>query len=253
MSPATTVVVHPDKATLAAAAAARLLTTLTDLQATGRVPHVVLTGGSVGIAVLAQLRDSPARDAVDWSGLHVWWGDERFLPLGDPERNDTQAFEALLDHVDVDPALVHPVPAAGGPDGSTPEAAADAYAALLRAHAGPDDAVEVPRFDVLLLGMGPDGHMASLFPEHPALHSTGSVTGVRGAPKPPPQRVSLTFEAIRAAAQVWFVAAGEDKAAAAAMALGGAGDHQVPAAGGRGTERTLWLLDRAAASRLPPP
>lgn len=251
MSSPTTVVVHADKATLAAAAAARFVTTVTDLQSSGQVPHVVLTGGSVGITVLAQLRDSPARAAVDWSRLHIWWGDERFLPAGDPERNETQAREALLDQVDVDPALVHAVPASDHPDGTTPEAAAGAYAAALRAHRRPGDRVEVPRFDVMLLGVGPDGHMASLFPEHPALHSTGTVTGVRGAPKPPPERVSLTFTAIRAAVEVWFVAAGEDKAPAAAMALGGAGEQQVPAAGGYGTRRTLWLLDRAAASQLP--
>ncbi len=251
MSSPTSVVVHAEKATLVAAAAARFITTVTDLQSSGVVPHVVLTGGSVGIGVLAELRDSPARAAVDWSRLHVWWGDERFLPAGDPERNETQAREALLDHVDVDETLVHAVPAAGSPDGATPEAAADAYAAALRAHRRPGDRVEVPRFDVLMLGMGPDGHMASLFPEHPALHAGGTVTGVRGSPKPPPERVTLTFEAIRAAAEVWFVVAGEDKAPAAAMALGGAGRQQVPAAGGQGTRRTLWLLDRAAAARLP--
>ena len=251
MSSPTSVVVHADPATLAAAAAARFVTTVTDLQSSGEVPHVVLTGGTVGIAVLQALRDSPARAAVDWSRLHVWWGDERFLPAGDPERNETQAREALLDHVDVDEDLVHAVPAAGSPDGATPEDAAAAYAADLRRHRRPGDRLDVPRFDVLLLGMGPDGHMASRFPEHPALLSTGTVTGVRGAPKPPPERVSLTFPAVRAALEVWFVVAGQDKAPAAAMALGGAGERQVPAAGGYGTRRTLWLLDRAAASQLP--
>lgn len=246
------VVVHADTDTLSAAAAARFLTTVTDLQSSGAVPHVVLTGGSLGIAVLTALRSSAARSAVDWSRLHVWWGDERHLPAGDPDRNETQAREALLDHVDVDPAKVHPVPAADSDEGRSPETAAAAYAELLRQHRRTADRLDVPRFDVLLLGMGPDGHVASLFPEHPGLLSEGvSVTGVRGSPKPPPERVSLTFEAIRAAAEVWFVVAGADKAAAVAMALGGAGERQIPAAGAYGTRRTLWLLDRAAASGLP--
>lgn len=252
MSSPLQVVVHADTTTLVAAVAARFLTTVTDLQANGEVPHVVLSGGGTGIGTLEELRRSPARSAVDWSRLHVWWGDERHLPAGDPERNETQAREALLDHVDVDPALVHAVPALGSPDGATPEDAAAAYAEELRRFRRPGDRSEVPRFDVVLLGMGPDGHTASLFPEHPALHSSDvAVTGVRGAPKPPPERVSLTFPAIRAAAEVWFVVAGADKAGATAMALGGAGERQVPAAGAYGTRRTLWLVDRAAAARLP--
>lgn len=252
MSAPVSVVVHGDRDTLAAAAAARFVTTVTDLQSSGEVPHVVLTGGTAGIAVLAELRRSPARAAVDWSRLHVWWGDERFLADGDPDRNETQAREALLDHVDVDPALVHAVPAAGSADGATPEDAAAAYADRLRGHRRPGDRLEVPRFDVLMLGVGPDGHVASLFPGHPALHADRvSVTGVRGSPKPPPERVSLTFPAIRAAAEVWFVVSGDDKARATALALGGAGEQQIPAAGAYGTRRTLWLVDRAAAARLP--
>lgn len=247
----TSVVVHADTSTLVAAVAARFLTTVTDLQASGQVPHVVLTGGTAGIAVLAELRGHPARAAVDFSRLHVWWGDERHLPAGHGDRNETQAREALLDHVAVDPALVHAVPASDHPDGTSPEAAARAYADELRRHRRPGDRLDVPRFDVLLLGMGPDGHTASLFPEHPGLLASGATTGVRGSPKPPPERVSLTFASLRAAAEVWFVVAGADKAPAAAMALGGAGERQVPAAGARGTRRTLWLLDRAAASQLP--
>jgi 6-phosphogluconolactonase len=245
------VVVHRDPETLAAAAAARFVTTVTDVQSTGAVPHVVLTGGTLGIRLLELLRDSPARAAVDWSRLHLWWGDERHLPTGHPDRNETQAREALLDHVDVDPSLVHAVPDDAGGSRS-PERAAEEYAAELSRHRRPGDGVAAPRFDVVLLGMGPDGHVASLFPEHPGLHAEGTVTGVRGSPKPPPERVSLTFTALRAASEVWFVVGGEDKAPAAAMALRGAGERQVPAAGAYGTRRTVWLLDRAAASQVPP-
>jgi len=109
----------------------------------------------------------------------------------------------------------------------------------------------VPRFDVLLLGMGEEGHVASIFPESPAAYDDRAVVAVRGCPKPPPTRLSMTFRTIGAATEVWLVVAGAAKAPAVALALGGAGPVQVPAAGARGRQRTLWLLDRAAASRLP--
>ncbi|HVF21297.1 MAG TPA: 6-phosphogluconolactonase, partial [Mycobacteriales bacterium] len=114
-------------------------------------------------------------------------------------------------------------------------------------HHGP-----VPEFDVLLLGVGPDGHTASLFPGLPGVYDERAVVAVRGAPKPPPTRLSLGFPALNAARDVWFVVTGADKAGAVALALGGGGRVQVPAAGVRGRRRTLWLLDRAAAAQLPP-
>ncbi|KOG91899.1 6-phosphogluconolactonase, partial [Streptomyces varsoviensis] len=117
---------------------------------------------------------------------------------------------------------------------------------------GPEDHGPVPSFDVLLLGVGPDTHVASLFPEQPGVReSERMVVGVRGAPKPPPNRVSLTLPAIRSAREVWLLAAGEDKAQAVTIALSGAGEVQAPAAGAYGRTRTLWLLDRAAAAGLP--
>jgi len=246
-----TVLVHRDAALLAKAVAARLVTRLVDVQAATQHASVVLTGGGIGIATLAELNSSPARDAVDWSRLDVWWGDERFLPSGHPERNETQARAALLDHVDLDPARVHPMAASDGPDGPDPEAAAARYAALLRAAARPEDHGPVPSFDVMLLGLGPDGHIASLFPESPALYEERPVVAVHGAPKPPPIRISLTLPSIRAANEVWVMAAGQEKARAAHLALSGAGVVQVPASGAIGRHRTLWLLDREAAVRLP--
>ncbi|MGW1511732.1 6-phosphogluconolactonase [Streptomyces sp. NPDC002394] len=245
-------VVHRDKELMAEAAAARLITRIVDAQAARGSASVVLTGGRNGNGLLAALGSAPARDAVDWSRLDLWWGDERFLPEGDPERNVTQAREALLNRVPLDPARVHAMPASDGPYGGDVDAAAEAYAAELAAAAGPGDHGGVPTFDVLMLGVGPDTHVASLFPELPAVRETErTVVGVRGAPKPPPVRVSLTLPAIRAAKEVWLLAAGEDKAKAAAIALSGAGEVQAPAAGAHGRSRTLWLLDTAAASELP--
>ncbi|MEV0441221.1 6-phosphogluconolactonase [Streptomyces spectabilis] len=265
MTTAPQLVVHRDKELMAQAAAARLITKIVDAQAARGFASVVLTGGRNGNGLLAALSSAPARDAVDWSRLDLWWGDERFLPEGDPERNYTQAREALLDSVPLDPARVHPMPASDGPygvgaDTDGADAAAEAYAAELAAAAGPEHyqsaaaaaGGRVPTFDVLMLGVGPDTHVASLFPELPAVRETErTVVGVHGAPKPPPTRISLTLPAIRSAREVWLLAAGEDKAKAAAIALSGAGEVQAPAAGAYGRSRTLWLLDAAAASQLP--
>jgi len=246
------VVVHPDADVLAEATAARLLTRLVDLQSDHSPVHVVLTGGTVGIAVLRAVAASPVRGAVDWSDVHVWWGDERFLPDGDPDRNEVQAREALLDALgDALPAdHVHAMPARTAQVPDT-DAAARLYAAELARHAPADAALAVPSFDVLLLGMGPDGHVASLFPGHATLSvSDRTVVGEEDSPKPPPPRVSLTFPAIQAAAEVWVVAAGDGKADAVAAALRGAPATEVPAAGAVGVARTLWLLDVAAASHV---
>lgn len=230
---------------LAAAAAARFVTALVDAQAGGGVASVVLTGGRVGGAVLTAVHDSPARDAVDWARVEIWWGDERWLPDGDPERNDRQARDALLSAVPVDPARVHPFPAADGQYADDPDAAAAAYGAELAA-AGP------PRFDVLMLGVGEEGHVASIFPESPAAYEERTVVAsVHDCPKPPPTRLTMTFPAINSATEVWLMAAGSGKADAVARALGGATGLEVPAAGVHGTARTRWLLDTAAAAKLP--
>jgi 6-phosphogluconolactonase len=246
------VVVHATPALLAAAVAARLVTRLVDAQAARGSASVVLTGGSTGIAVLRELRAMPARDAVDWARVDLYWGDERFLPAGHPERNETQAREALLDHMAVDPARVYPMAPSDGEFGDDPDAAAAAYAALLRSKARPEDHGAVPTFDVMLLGIGAEGHTASIFPSSPAAYEAErAVVAVRGCPKPPPTRITLTLPAIRCAAEVWMATTGKDKAAAVAMALGGAGEVAVPAAGARARRRTLWLLDRAAAAGVP--
>ncbi len=245
------VVVHRDADLLAKAIAARVVTRLVDAQAARGSASVVLTGGRLGTAVLTELRTNPARDAVDWPRVDVWWGDERFVPAADPERNDRQAREALLDSIPLSAERVHPFPASDGPWGNDPEAAAAAYARELAAAARPEDHGDVPHFDVLMLGVGEEGHTASIFPESPAAYDERSVVAVHGSPKPPPIRLTLTLRAINTATEAWLATTGEEKAAAVAMALGGAGPLQVPAAGVRARVRTLWLLDRAAASRLP--
>ncbi|MGH3787155.1 MAG: 6-phosphogluconolactonase [Pseudonocardiaceae bacterium] len=246
------VVVHPTEEALAAAAAARLVTRIVDIQNASGSASLVLTGGSIGIAVLRQLASAQPAAAVDWRRMDIYWGDERFLPSGHPDRNETQAREALLDHVDVDPARVHPMGASDGLWGDDPDAAARAYEDLLLRQRRPEDRGPAPSFDICCLGVGEDGHVASVFPGSPAVYETErAVIGVRGSPKPPPTRITLILPAIRCSAEVWLIVSKSEKAAAVTMALRGAGEVRVPAAGAAGRRRTLWLLDRAAAAKLP--
>lgn len=237
--------VHPSPEALGDAVAAELLTALVRAQAAGGDPAIVLTGGTVAERVHRAVTASPDRDGVDWSAVDVWWGDERFVASDDGARNELQARTAWLDHVPLDPSRVHPMPA---DDGSlSAEQAAAGYADELVAAAG---GAGSPAFDVLMLGVGEDGHVASLFPGHPGLTATGVAVAVHDSPKPPPERVSLTYETLNRAHEVWFVAAGEGKAWAVAQARHDGDVTEIPARGVRGLRRTRWLLDAAAASQL---
>jgi 6-phosphogluconolactonase len=236
------VVIHGTPDLLAATTAARLVTKLVDIQSSGRIPGVALTGGGVGTKVLSHLNASPARDAIDWGRIEIFWGDERFVATSDPERNEKQAREALLDHVQVDPARVHAMAPSDGEFGTDVDAAAAAYGDIVDGWDG---------LDLVMLGMGDEGHVASIFPESPAVYDTRPAVAVRNCPKPPPTRISLTLPTIRRATEVWIITAAASKAGAVAMALGGAGEVALPAAGATGRSRTLWLLDRASASALP--
>jgi 6-phosphogluconolactonase len=246
------IVVEESADSLAARAADRLVATLDSALSVRPVAHLVLTGGGILEQLLRAVGQSSGRDTVAWHRVHVWWADERYVDSDSDERNDKAAFAALLDALPLDPVLVHRMPAADSPFGSDAEAAAESYAQDLVAALTPDQAGEdVPNFDVVLLGVGPDGHCASLFPGHPGVNEQdAAVIAVRNSPKPPPVRLSMTFRALDAANEVWFVASGEAKADAVAMALGDPPPDPVPAARPRGRQRTLWLIDRAAAGKL---
>ena len=182
-------IVHPNKAELAHAVAARFLSKVPQIIAEFDEATVVLTGGTMGQAVLEAINESPQRDAVDWSRVNFWWGDERWLPAGDPERNDFQARKALLDHIPVTASRVHAV--AASDSGLSLDDAAQAYANDLRAHSARTG--KYPNFDIVFLGVGPDGHVASLFPEREGIRELDrTVIAVRNSPKPPDERVSLT-------------------------------------------------------------
>jgi 6-phosphogluconolactonase len=242
------VLVHPDKQALAGAVAARFLTKIIDVLEERGHANVCLTGGTMGSAVLQAIADSPARGTVDWSAITFWWGDERFLPHGDPERNDTQSRAALLNALDLDPERIKSLPAPG--DYADIQAAADAYAAQLLAEA-PEGAL-APRFDVTFLGVGEDGHIASLFPDHDGVRDTEHVViAETDSPKPPPERLSLTLPIINASDRCWMVLAGPDKAGALGLALAGAAASSVPVAGVEGRRRTVFFVDQAAAAEVP--
>ncbi|KAA1419999.1 6-phosphogluconolactonase [Mumia zhuanghuii] len=240
MSAGAEVLVERDADSLAGAVADQLVSTLAALQAQGHIPSVVLTGGTIADKVHREVAERSG-DRVDWSRVELFWGDERFVAADSSDRNEGQARRALLDHVDVDPARVH---AMGADDGSGGlDAAADAYADVVR------DRV----FDIVMLGVGPDGHVASLFPGKPSLSVLDRDTIAEAdSPKPPPARISLSFAALNRGREIWLLVSGDGKADAVARALRDGDLTETPAAGVRGTEQTLWMLDEGAASRLPP-
>lgn len=241
MTTAPRIEVHPDAATLATAVAGELLSRLADVQAAGGVPQIALTGGTIADEIHREIARLSPGSEVDWSRVVIWWGDERFVEPDSADRNARQARAAFLDAVGVDEAFVHEMPSTA--DAADVDAGAASYSAQLREH-GPGE------FDVVMLGIGPDGHIASLFPGFPQLDSTELAVGVTGSPKPPSERISLTFAPLNRARSVWFLVSGEGKAGAVAQALGGADRHDIPAAGVAGHDETIWFLDRGAASQL---
>jgi len=240
------VLVHADRQALAGSAAARFLTKMIDLLDDQADVHVVLTGGSVGIEILAAIAAHPGRDQIEWSRVHLWWGDERWVPTGHADRNEQQARAALIDHIAIAPENVHPFPASD--EGIDLDAAASRYRdELLAAGEG-----TFPTFAITFLGVGPDGHIASLFPERdgPLISDVG-VIAVPDSPKPPPERLTLTLPLINRSERIWLVLAGADKAAALGLALAGAAAADVPVGGVLGTKRTVFFIDTEASSEVP--
>lgn len=241
------VLIHNDKTALMTAVGELFITSANALLAEREMIHVVLTGGSVGVGCLAAVGQSDSRDSVDWARVHLWWGDERWLPAGDPERNDQQATDALLGRIDVPDANVHRFPASDA--GLELDAAAQAYETEL---AGFGDETGLPRFDLTFLGVGDDAHIASLFPGREEVRVTGrNVVPVRNSPKPPPERLSLTLPAINSSDRIWLVLAGADKASALGQALTGADSEEIPVAGVSGRLGTTFFVDQAAAAEVP--
>jgi 6-phosphogluconolactonase len=241
-------IVSTDASELAGAVADRFLQRMAAAQARGEEPHVALTGGTISRAVHQQIarRARASAREIDWGRITFWWGDDRFVAPDSPDRNAAEARADLLDPVGA--TRIHEIPSTAEVPGV--DAAAAAYSDLVRAE-GHDE------FDLVMLGLGPDGHVASLFPGFPQLDVADRIAvPVTGSPKPPPERVSLTFPALNRTRVVWFLVSGEAKAEAVRRALATDGDvHQTPARGidpapSAGSGETTWFLDRAAASKL---
>ena len=208
--------------------------------------EVALTGGTIARAIHRQVGAQSA--GVPWGQVRFWFGDERFVPAESPDRNALQAREDFLDGLTPPPFAVMEVPAVGEVDSVA--RAASTYSEQLR-HQGTGS------WDLVMLGLGPDGHIASLFPHHPAAQIRDAIAvAVTDSPKPPPERVSLTFEALgRNTRAVWFVVSGADKAQAVARSLDPTQD--VSSTPVRGLLERLppecevvWWLDKAAASEV---
>jgi 6-phosphogluconolactonase len=241
-SPARSVIVAADAAALSRQAAPYVAQTLAAAAAARGTCSVALSGGSTPRGTHELLAAPPLRDLIPWDRLHVFWGDERCVPPDDADSNYHMAYETLLSRVPIPPRNVHRVPTEIG----APVAVAAHYERELRGHFGLE-VEDVPVFDLLLLGMGPDGHTASLFPGGPAVDETRRLVVPSEIAYMPHSRVTFTLPVLNAARAVAFLVTGRDKAPALAKAL--AGDPSVPAGRVRPAGELRWYLDRAAAGQ----
>lgn len=226
-----------DASDVADVVAHRLLKQVIGLQAAKGEVHLCLTGGITANLMYERFADLAPDSSLDPTALQLWWGDERFVGATDDDRHSLQAVARLARTVALKSAQIHMMPARDGRADSA-QAAAE-YAAELGGTI----------FDITLLGVGVDGHVASIFPDHPSSEpTTRSVIGVTNAPAPM-ERISLSMEAINRSSQVWFMTSGREKADAVARAL--RGDPSVPASRPEGRDATYWFLDQEAAGELP--
>jgi glucose-6-phosphate dehydrogenase assembly protein OpcA len=247
-------VVLADGDAVAAAAAADTARRLAEALAERQLAHLVLTGGTVGTKTAAALPAALEAAGVDVTRLHLWWGDERYVEPDSEERNEVGVRAALLDPLQEQAGLparnIHVMPSPA--DGMSLDDAAAWYGQQLDQMGGDEPFRTRGRafFDVLLLGVGPDGHIASLFPEHPGQRRvSASATGVTDSPKPPAERISLTWPVLNSARHVALLVAGAEKAGAVRDGHGDIDPWSVPASAVRGLESTTWFLDAAAAER----
>jgi 6-phosphogluconolactonase len=211
-------------------------------QAGGRRFSVCLSGGSTPRRLYEQIATPAIASRFPWPRVHWFWGDERFVPQDDPDSNYRMARDALLSRVPIPSGNIHPIPT----EGPSAEAAAAAYEATLKEFYGADVlAPDRPLFDVTLLGIGENGHTASLFPRQPALQEKRrwAVAAVGADAQP---RITLTYPVLDSSRDVAFLATGAGKRDVVARAR--AGDRALPAALVRPIGRLHWFTDRAAAT-----
>jgi 6-phosphogluconolactonase len=266
--------VYPDKATVAESAAQRTLLAILDgLNASGdggsrHTPaaaryDVGLTGGSDSILSLRDMANNPLVNAIDWSRVHFWWGDERYSAPDSDDRNCLQARRAFLDKLVADGRLpeanIHEVPADMRPADEVAKASDEDNDALLATAAAQyqtelhQELGETPTLDLLVLGMGPDGHFGSLFPDHDQINVTDPAqlaVGVSHSPKMPPLRVSLTAPMMARSRRTWMLACGEGKAEATAHVFARRNNPAYPSSFADGADEFLWFTDPAATALL---
>ena len=246
--PAPTVEIVPDGSALARAAAERFAQAVEQAVAARGVAFVALSGGSTPKQMGSILAREPYRSRLPWHRVHIFWGDERWVPLGSPESNAGEAKRGFLDLVPIPAGNTHPWDTAA----ETPQAAAAAYETLLRDVLGV--ASGLPRFDLVLLGMGDDGHTASLFPGTAALAAEEPLAVANFVPKLDAHRLTLTAPVLNAGREIVFLVAGPGKAGTLEEVLKG---PPRPAALPSQLIRPsfpdgslTWLVDEDAAARL---
>lgn len=241
--PAPELLIYSDREALSRAAAERFVEFGQDAAAARGVFAVTLSGGSTPRQTYEKLASDEFRSRVDWRRAHFFWGDERAVPPDHPQSNYRMAYEALLSRVPVPQSNIHRIPAE-----KTPEVAASEYEQTLRDFWGNT----LPRFDLVLLGLGTNGHTASLFPYTSVLRERTRWCAAVWVPELDASRITLTAPVLNHAANVSFVVAGRDKAAILREVLRGAFDpERLPAQYIRPDEgKLLWLVDEAAASGL---
>ncbi len=206
---------------------------------------VALSGGSTPKTLYTLLGSTPYREHIDWTMVEIFWSDERCVPPDDPESNFHLAQQVLLSSIPISASQIHRMPA----DSANRDAASQAYTEEMQRTFGTDG---IPSFDLIQLGMGPEGHTASLFPHQPSLHEQQRLVMPVSVPKPPPDRLTFTPPLLNAAHHVLFLVTGDEKADAVQAVL--EGDYQpdeFPAQIVRPTNGdVLWMLDTEAASKL---
>ena len=227
-----------DGNSVARAAAEAFFVKMDEVLATKPEATVAITGGSVGIATLAEIAASPRAAEFDFNRVNFWWGDERFVASDHADRNAVQARNALFSKINIDESKLHEFPSSD--NGLELDAAAAQFAEYV--------AVQNPHFDLVFLGMGPDGHINSLFPGKPAPAAGALVIAEHDSPKPPPQRLSFTYEAMNNADEIWFTVAGGDKAEAVSVAFGDE-PTSLPVGRVHGKLKTVWFVDQTAGVR----
>lgn len=249
MSNQSELIVLPAPSAVQQAAAERIVSIAQAQVATKHSFSIALSGGTVVRGLHRCLASEPLRSQMPWQHVYVLWGDERYVPVDDPHSNYRLAQETLLEHVPIPREQIYPVPTFY----ADPHEAAAVYARQVQQIL----AMSQGQIDVMVMGMGADGHTASLFPYHPALYLPQDmlVTVVEHAPKPPPLRISLTPTTLNRAAHVLFLVTGKDKAEMLREVLRGPYDPQrLPAQLVRPTHGTLtWFVDTAAAGEIQVP